>query len=155
MLRYWKRSFVIEKNLILKKNLCHIVHIVIKLGAYPQLPPFWRPFLPTFSVSNIVGKTLDYTIKIIYDNNSLLSLLTILKHVCCTYVFCREKRRVLFWWVKEMGASLGKVCRVTRRLCRKIKNKIKKKCLVSLLGRKLFRPPSYMLSFEVSTQELS
>ena len=57
--------------------------------------------------------------------------------------FCREKRRVLFWWVKEMGASLGEVWRVTRRLCRKIKKKIKKKCLASLLGRKLFRPPSY------------
>ena len=42
-----------------------------------------------------------------------------------------------------MRASLGEVCRVTRRLCRKIKKKIKKKCLVSLLGRKLFRPPSY------------
>ena len=44
-----------------------------------------------------------------------------------------------------MGASLGEVCRVTRRLCRKIKIKIKKKYLVSLLGRKLFRPPSYLL----------
>ena len=43
-----------------------------------------------------------------------------------------------------MGASLGEVCRVTRRLCKKIKKKIKKKCLVSLLGRKLFRPPSYI-----------
>ena len=44
-----------------------------------------------------------------------------------------------------MGASLGEVCRVTRKLCRKIKKKIKKKCLVSLLGRKLFRPSSYLV----------
>ena len=49
-----------------------------------------------------------------------------------------------------MGASLGEVCRVTRRLCRIIKI-IKKKYLVSLLGRKLFRPPSYM---EIVSKEL-
>lgn len=34
-------------------------------------------------------------------------------------LFCREERRVLFGRIKEMGASLGEVYRVTRRLCRK------------------------------------
>ena len=36
-------------------------------------------------------------------------------------LFYREKRWVLFGRVTEMGASLGEVCRVTRRLCWKIK----------------------------------
>lgn len=57
-------------------------------------------------------------------------------------LFCRERYRVLFGRVEEMGASLGEVYRLTRRLCRKIKINLKKKCLVSLLGRKLFRLPS-------------
>ena len=60
-------------------------------------------------------------------------------------LFCGEKRRVLLGRVTEMGATLGEVCRVTRRLCWK---KIMKKFLVSLLGRKLFRPPSYKVAVE-------
>ena len=56
-------------------------------------------------------------------------------------LFCKEKRRVLFGWDTEMGVSLGEVCRVTKRLCWKIIKKFLKICLVSLLGRKLFRPP--------------
>ena len=64
----------------------------------------------------------------------------------CEQLFCREKRRVLFGRVIEMGASLGEVLvRVELQgdNVEKLK-KFLKKCLVSLLGRKLFRPPSYM-----------
>ena len=32
-------------------------------------------------------------------------------------LYCREKHRVHFGQVTEMGASQGEVCRVTRRLC--------------------------------------
>ena len=64
----------------------------------------------------------------------------------CEQLFCGEKHRVLFVRVTDMGASLGEVCRVTRRLCWK---KLLKKCLVSLLGRKLFRPFSYNESLHV------
>lgn len=48
-------------------------------------------------------------------------------------LFCREKRRVLFGRVREMGASLGEVC----RLCRKI-----------ILRKKLksFTPPKVVIS---------
>lgn len=44
-----------------------------------------------------------------------------------------------------MGASLGEVCGVTRRLCRKIKITFKKKCLPSWLDRRLFRPPRMLI----------
>ena len=36
-------------------------------------------------------------------------------------LFCIKKRRVLFGRATEMRASLGDVCRVTRRLCWKLK----------------------------------
>ena len=47
-----------------------------------------------------------------------------------------------------MGASLGEVCRVTGDYVGKLK-KLMEKCLVSLLGRKLFRPTSYLHWFEI------
>lgn len=39
---------------------------------------------------------------------------------------------------------MTKVYRVTERICREIKMNLKKKCVVSLLARKLFRQFSYI-----------
>lgn len=38
-------------------------------------------------------------------------------------------------WFKELRASIGEMCRLRRRLCRKMETNLKKKCLTSLLGR--------------------
>ena len=56
-------------------------------------------------------------------------------------LFCREKCRVLFGRVTEMGASLGEVYKETML---KIFLNFRKN-VVSLLGRKLFWPPSYFV----------
>src|SRR5436190_15832867 len=47
-------------------------------------------------------------------------------------------------WIKGVGAPLGKMYRLKRRLCGKIKLNLTEKLLVSMLGSKLFRRPSYL-----------
>ena len=66
--------------------------------------------------------------------------------------FAEKKRRVLFGRVTEMGTSLGEVCNETM-----LKNfkRFLKKCLIPLLGRKLFRPLSYVILRSSNTHVLS
>src|SRR5436190_23968880 len=57
-------------------------------------------------------------------------------------------------WIKGVGAPLGKMYRLKRRLCGKIKLNLTEKLLVSMLGSKLFRRPSYNLIFQKQSGDM-
>ena len=115
----WKTATFAEKENPVSVRQCTVSHLSCCHGENPRIV-VWTA-LPYTLLTRSIPKRLLFVLS---SKNCARRTEIFVKwrgiHLR-EQLFCREKRRVLFGRVTEMWASLGEVCRVTRRLCWKFK----------------------------------